>query len=78
VKASAAEEAGLRDGQKLLGWSIHGDAARQVELTVAEGSGARSVRYLPHKRYPAGQAPAPIPRFELTGAGLAEPEACRL
>jgi hypothetical protein len=49
VPGSAAHAAGLRDGQKLLGWSFGGrDPATPVKLRVDGGEGARPVSYLPN------------------------------
>ncbi|MBI5434927.1 MAG: hypothetical protein HZA52_18990 [Planctomycetes bacterium] len=45
---SAAERAGLREGDRLGGWSVSfGDAGRPVELTVLDGATARKLEYLP-------------------------------
>ena len=47
---SAAHRAGLRDGMRLRGWSVHhGDPGRPAEFAVIGGSGApdRWIRYLP-------------------------------
>lgn len=49
VPGSAAHAAGLRDGQKLLGWSFGGsDPATPVELRVDGGEGPRRLSYLPN------------------------------
>lgn len=46
---SKAFEAGLRDGQALVGMSIyHGNLEREVELQVREDDVQRTIRYLPH------------------------------
>ena len=45
---SSAYRAGLRDGQRLVGWSITaGDPLRTVELTIEEGGVKRKIEYLP-------------------------------
>jgi predicted metalloprotease with PDZ domain len=61
---SRAYAAGLRDGQKIRGWSVHiGDPSREVELTLEEAGTQRKVRYLPQGK------PTPTPQFnELPGA----------
>lgn len=44
---SSAEKAGLRDGDELSGWSIHGDADRKIELKVKRNGRTRDVSYYP-------------------------------
>ncbi len=63
---SSASLAGLRDGQSLTGWSVHGgEPEEKVEFTVREGGEERKIRYLP-------QGPAvPVPRF-----AVGDPAAC--
>lgn len=69
--ASRAYQAGLREGQKLLGWSVrYGDIDFPVRLSVAEpshasgsnGNSTRRISYLP-------QSPQtiPVPSFQLVG-----------
>lgn len=61
VPGSAAHAAGLRDGQKLLGWSFGGrDPATPVELRVDGGEGSRRVSYLPND----GSVSAPSLRLQ--------------
>jgi predicted metalloprotease with PDZ domain len=66
--SSKAAEAGLRDGQKILGWSVHfGDAEKPVTLRVRDDQGERGITYVP-----AGDS-TPVPHFSLRpGAGQAE------
>lgn len=60
-EGSAAHRAGLRDGQRLAGWSMAlGDSEREVELTILDGDQRRVVRYLPQ-----GQ-PIDVPAFVLS------------
>jgi len=60
---SAAHRAGLRDGQKTAGYSIHhGRTDRPVRITVEDASGARDIEFLP-----LGEAVA-TPQFELIGS----------
>jgi predicted metalloprotease with PDZ domain len=48
VPGSKAAGAGLRDGQKLVGWSVqHGDATRPVRVTVEDDAGRRELGYAP-------------------------------
>ncbi len=57
-KGSSAYEAGLRNGQKLAGWSVHlGDADRPVKLTIVEKGEKRSITYLPRS------SPIEMPQF---------------
>jgi predicted metalloprotease with PDZ domain len=45
---SKAFEAGLRDGQKLVGWSFNfGDPSKQVRLTIDSEDGKRVLTYYP-------------------------------
>lgn len=58
VPGSAAEKAGLVEGQALAGWSIHfGDAAAPVTLTVRTEDGKAKLTYLP------ASEPRPVPQF---------------
>ncbi len=58
VRGSAAWRAGLRDGQRLLGWSIHGGRPdKRVELKVQAGEKRIPVSYYPQ------QNPRPVPWF---------------
>jgi predicted metalloprotease with PDZ domain len=53
-----AEKAGLREGMKLVGWSIRfGDTHRTVRFKVEEDGRTRIVEYLPH-------APHPVETYE--------------
>ena len=73
-EGSAAYAAGLRDGQALVGFSVHhGNPDRQIELKIKEGEQPRSVVYFPRgepirmPRYqpndaPDGAAHQPTPR----------------
>jgi predicted metalloprotease with PDZ domain len=60
-KGTRAWEAGLRDGQRLVGWSVrHGDADTAVELgVIPEGGERRKIRYMPQA------TPVAVPRFSL-------------
>lgn len=44
---SAAEKAGLREGDTLTGWSFYSDPNREVELTVKRDSGEQVIKFLP-------------------------------
>ena len=45
---SAAHRAGLRNGQRVLGWTIHfDDTDREAELIVEENGAIMQVHYLP-------------------------------
>ena len=70
VKGSAAEQAGLRDGMDLRGWSIHGEATREAEIRVLENGKIRAIRYLP-----ASAERVPVPQFKVK-AGAAGDPAC--
>jgi predicted metalloprotease with PDZ domain len=49
--ASEAWKAGLRDGQKLVGWSFSfGDTSKQVRLTVKTPNGEEVLKYFPRGR----------------------------
>ena len=51
-KGSAAWHAGLRDGQKLAGWSVTvGDVSKPAELTIQGDNAAsyKTIRYIPQK-----------------------------
>ena len=50
VSGSAAEEAGLRDGDELAGWKIHGDTDKKILLQVLRGDGVKEIRYYPRGR----------------------------
>ena len=44
-----AEQAGLRDGMQLAGWSVNlGAAHLPVEVTIREDGETRKLTYLPH------------------------------
>ena len=64
---SNAFEAGLRDGQGLLGMSLyHGDLEREVRLDVREGDEQRTICYLP-----LGDV-QPIPQLRRSEVGSAD------
>jgi predicted metalloprotease with PDZ domain len=69
---SEAYKAGLRDGQKLLGWSIYnGDPIRQVRLTIKTDNGKQVLAY-----YPQGFK-VPIQQFVLNaGENFLKSDAC--
>jgi predicted metalloprotease with PDZ domain len=47
-KNGPAFKAGLRNGQKLKGWSIYwDDPAKEVEFKIEEKGGEKKIRYLP-------------------------------
>lgn len=50
VKGSAAEKAGLREGDELLGWQFTGDAEQQASFTVRRGDSQQTIRFLPRGR----------------------------
>jgi predicted metalloprotease with PDZ domain len=59
---SEAFRAGLKDGQQVVGISIHwNDVSKLVKLTVRTPSGNKAITY-----YPRGTPPALIPQFHLT------------
>lgn len=47
VAGSAAAAAGLREGDELAGWSIHGEADRKVQLQVRRDERLVSISYYP-------------------------------
>ena len=47
VPGSAAAAAGLREGDVLAGWDVHGDADRRIRLQVRRGGKAQEIRYYP-------------------------------
>jgi len=47
VKGSAANKAGLREGDRLLGWSLQNDPDKRTRLQVQRGSGSTTVAYYP-------------------------------
>jgi predicted metalloprotease with PDZ domain len=47
VPGSAAEKAGLREGDDLLGWQILVDTAKKTTLQVRRGNQARDIEYFP-------------------------------
>ena len=56
--SAAAHEAGLRDGQKLMGFSIQfGQTDKAVELTVDDAGTKKEIRYLPR------WTPAEVPHY---------------
>lgn len=59
-EGSSAFRAGLRDGQRLKGWSVHGSRPdREVELKIEDGEGERMISY-----FPQGE-PIHVPRLSL-------------
>jgi predicted metalloprotease with PDZ domain len=69
---SEAYKAGLRDGQKLLGWSIYnGDPTKEVRLTIKTDNGKQVLTY-----YPQGPK-TPIQQFVVdAGEDSPKSEAC--
>jgi predicted metalloprotease with PDZ domain len=69
---SEAYKAGLRDGQKLLGWSIYnGDPTKEVRLTIKTDNGKQVLTY-----YPQGPK-IPIQQFVVdTGENFLKPGGC--
>ncbi len=60
---SAAAEAGLQEGDLLVGWSLTtGDANQPVELTVQRGGRVFNISYMPTARVSGGGG---IPRFRV-------------
>jgi predicted metalloprotease with PDZ domain len=73
VRGSAAERAGLRDGQKLRGvraWL--GDTSRDVQLDIEDARGRRSIVYAPHGKKQA------VPQWRLDAAAVARDRAACL
>ena len=61
VSQSAAYQAGLRDGMKLVGWSIYnGDATKEIELKAFEGDKPLKIKFLP-----IAQTEIDVPQFAL-------------
>jgi len=61
-EGSAAWQAGLRDGQKLKGWSIHyDDIYKPAVITIQEGAALKELKYLPVKT-----GKIPVPQFTAT------------
>lgn len=58
-QGSAAEQAGLREGQRVLGYNriVPGDTAHPIELTVQDISGTHSVSFFPQG------ALVPVPQY---------------
>lgn len=49
VPGGPAEAAGLKDGMRMVGWSVaRGNTAQPIELTLKDGAETRTLRYLPH------------------------------
>jgi len=44
---SAAAKAGLREGDELLGWEIHGETDREIQLQVLRAGQVKAVSYFP-------------------------------
>jgi predicted metalloprotease with PDZ domain len=47
VAGSAAAKAGLREGDELLGWDVHGDSDREIQLQVLRAGQLTKISYLP-------------------------------
>ncbi len=47
VGGSAAAKAGLREGDALVGWDIHGEADKEIRLQVRRGDKLHTIRYFP-------------------------------
>lgn len=63
IKDSSAYQAGLRDGQKLLGFSVYGgDATKPAELNIEENGQKKKISYLPQS-----QEKISTPQFKLKG-----------
>lgn len=61
LKNSAAYDAGLRDGQKILGLSVNfGDSTKNVEITVEENGSKKKINYLPQSKEKVA-----VPQFKL-------------
>lgn len=66
VAGSAAQRAGLRDGMKIVRWSVtFGDPSRPVTMTADEGRARREIRYEPRG------APIRVPRVVVPPAASA-------
>jgi predicted metalloprotease with PDZ domain len=69
---SAAYQAGLRDGQQVIGTSIYmNDVSKPVKLTIRTEVGAKTIQY-----YPRGTSSSPVPQYHLSAAALANPDQC--
>ncbi len=44
---SAAAKAGLREGEVLVGWDLHGDPERQIVVQIKRDGRVRTIRYYP-------------------------------
>jgi len=47
ISGSAAAKAGLREGDELAGWDIHGEADQEIRLQVRRGDKLQTIRYYP-------------------------------
>jgi predicted metalloprotease with PDZ domain len=47
VAGSAAAKAGLHDGDELMGWDVHGETDREIQLQVLRAGQLKSIRYFP-------------------------------
>jgi len=47
VNGSAAAKAGLREGDELVGWDIHGDADKRIRLQVLRDRKLKNISYFP-------------------------------
>lgn len=67
---SAAYRAGLRDGQVIVKRSpiYIGDAAKQIEMTIKDNEGERTIKY-----YPASRNTVSVPEYKLR-AGITDTE----
>ena len=67
VRGSAAEKAGLREGDELVGWRIPGDADSEVTIQVRREGEVKSIKYLPR-----GEA-SEVLQFELAEGASHKP-----
>jgi predicted metalloprotease with PDZ domain len=73
VRGSAAERAGLRDGQKVRGGSVwFGDLSRDARIDIEDAGGRRSIVYSP--RGPKEM----VPQYRLDAAAVARDRAACL
>ena len=50
VRGSAAEKAGVREGDQLVAAKVHADPDQPIELAVKRGGEVRQIRYYPRGR----------------------------
>jgi predicted metalloprotease with PDZ domain len=74
VPDGPAYAAGMRDGQKLIGFvsGKFGDSSTEIVYRVADENGERVLRYMPE-----GKAEFDVQRVELTASGPEQEAACR-